>query len=129
MTGTLQKILWVEDDPDIRAVADMSLGYLGGYTVQLCSSGQEALEKAPAFAPDLILLDVMMPEMDGPTTLEGMRNIPELERTPIIFVTAKAMRSEVSRYMELGAIGVISKPFDPMTLPDQIREIWKKHSE
>lgn len=127
MTGTLEKILCVEDDLDIQLVAGMSLSDIGGFTVEMCSSGQEALEKAPVFLPDMILLDVMMPGMDGPTTLKALRDIPEFENTPVVFMTAKVMGPEIEQYKEIGAIGVIPKPFDPMTLPDQIREIWEKH--
>lgn len=124
MTETLEKILYVEDDLDIQAVAEMSLSDVGGFTVKICSSGQEALETAPVFLPGLILLDVMMPGMDGPTTLKALREMPEFENTPIVFMTAKVMGAEVEQYKEMGAVGVIPKPFDPMTLPDQIREIW-----
>ncbi len=126
MTETLKKILCAEDDPDIQAVAGMSLWDIGGFTVEMCSSGQEALEKAPAFSPDLILLDVMMPGMDGPTAFKELRRMLEFENTPIVFMTAKVMGPEVDQYKEMGAAGVIPKPFDPMTLPDQIREIWGK---
>ncbi len=120
----LQKILHIEDEPDIRAVARVALESVGGFTVEMASSGKEALEKAPSFAPDLILLDVMMPEMDGPATLAKLRELPGLEETPVIFMTAKVMDAERASYLEMGAIDVIAKPFDPMTLSDQIRAIW-----
>lgn len=120
----LNKILYVEDDPDIQIVAKMALETVGGYTMQVCSSGQEAIEQGESFAPDLILLDVMMPEMDGPTTLANLRNISALEKTPAVFMTAKVMPSDVERYKELGAVDVIAKPFDPMTLAARIQEIW-----
>ena len=120
----LQRILHVEDEPDIRAVARVALESVGGFTVEMASSGKEALEKAPSFAPDLILLDVMMPEMDGPATLAELRKLPGLGDTPVIFMTAKVMDTERASYKELGAIDVIAKPFDPMTLSDQIRAIW-----
>ncbi len=123
----LQKILIVEDDPDIQTVARMSLETIGGFTVEACSSGREALEKAPAFQPDLIMLDVMMPEMDGPTTLKGLRADAALATTPVVFCTAKAMPSEVEQYKQMGSAGIIAKPFDPMTLADQVREIWDSH--
>ena len=124
MTGTLQRILYVEDEPDIRTVAQIALESIGGFTLELCSSGQEALDKAPGFAPDLILLDVMMPGMDGPSTLKALQNIPETAHTPVIFMTAKAQPHEIRRYMDLGAIDVISKPFDPVALPNLVREKW-----
>lgn len=122
----LSKILYVEDDPDIQIVAKMALETVGGYTIHVCSSGQEAISQGAGFAPDLILLDVMMPEMDGPTTLENLRTIPSLETTPAVFMTAKVMPSDVERYKELGAVDVIAKPFDPMTLATRIQEIWSQ---
>ena len=122
--GELSKILYVEDDPDIQVVAQMALETVGGFTLCVCSSGQEALDQAQGFAPDLILLDVMMPEMDGPTTLVNLRNIDSLAQTPAVFMTAKVMPSDVERYRELGAVDVIAKPFDPMTLAGRIQEIW-----
>ncbi len=123
---SLEKILIVEDDPDIQTVARMALEAIGGFTVEACNSGKDALIKAPAFGPHLILLDVMMPEMDGPTTLKELRGNPAFETTPVVFCTAKAMPSEMEQYVALGAAGVIAKPFDPMTLADQVREIWNQ---
>jgi CheY-like chemotaxis protein len=127
MNTPLTKILYVEDDPDIQVVTRMSLEAVGGFTVEVAGSGKEALEKAPAFMPDLILLDVMMPGMDGPTTMQALRDLPSVNRTPIVFMTAKVMQSEIKRYKELGALDVIHKPFDPMTLPERVREIWRNH--
>lgn len=124
MTTAIQRILYVEDESDIRAVAEISLELIGGFTLEICSSGQEALDKASAFAPDLILLDVMMPGMDGPSTLEALRQIPVTAETAVIFMTAKAQPHEIRRYMELGALDVISKPFDPITLPSLVRKKW-----
>ena len=120
----LTKILCVEDEPDIQAIAKLALETVGGFTIETCSSGREALLKAPEFGPDLILLDVMMPGMDGPETLQALRALPGFETTPVIFMTAKAMASEIQKYKELGALDVIPKPFDPMTLSDQIKAIW-----
>lgn len=125
MAGALKRILYVEDEADIRAVAELALQSVGGFEVCLCASGDEALKKAPAFGPDMVLIDVMMPGMDGPDTLEALRRIAGLEETPAVFLTAKAMPSEVARYRELGALDVIAKPFDPMTLADQVRAIWE----
>jgi len=120
----LHRILFVEDDPDIQVVGRMALELLGGFVVELCASGFEALRLAPSFEPDLILMDVMMPQMDGPTTLQALRALPATDHTPIIFITAKVQPYEIERYYTLGAIGVISKPFDPMTLPTRIHQIW-----
>jgi two-component system, OmpR family, response regulator len=123
--GTLQRILYVEDEADIQAVAKLALEMVGGFTVKICSSGEEALREAVAFAPDMILLDVMMPGMDGPSTLKGLRELPALANIPVAFMTAKVQPQEVSHYKSLGARDVIPKPFDPMTLADQVRAIWK----
>lgn len=120
----LQRILMVDDDSDIRTVAEISLTAVGGFTVEVCASGPEALEKAPAFGPDLILLDVMMPGMDGPTTLKGLREIPALAQTPVIFMTAKVQPQEVAQLVACGALDVLAKPFDPMALSDALRRIW-----
>ncbi|MEQ6916374.1 response regulator [Halomonas aquatica] len=124
----LQRILCVEDDPDIQAVARLALQALGGFEVKLCSSGSEALEKAGAFAPDMILLDVMMPGMDGPDTLAALRQEPALAQVPVAFMTARVQRDDISHYLALGACGVIAKPFDPMTLPSQVKALWQEAS-
>lgn len=123
----LQRILMVEDEADIREIAQLALEAVGGFQVKLCASGREALQEAPLFAPDLILLDVMMAEMDGPSTLAQLRRLPQLARTPVIFMTAKVQPHEVASYQALGALDVISKPFDPMTLSATVREIWLRH--
>ncbi|MGE4221624.1 MAG: response regulator [Alphaproteobacteria bacterium] len=123
----LDKILMVEDDLDIQTVAEMALAAVGGHTVHLCSSGQQALDDAPGFAPDLILLDVMMPGMDGPTTYHALRERPDTVATPVIFMTAKVQPAELASYKALGAIGVIQKPFDPMTLADEVAALWTAH--
>lgn len=127
MTPALSKILYIEDDPDIQTVAKMSLEAVGGFTVAVASSGREALDVAPQFKPDMILLDVMMPGMDGPSTMIALRSLPAVGMTPIVFMTAKVMSGEIKRYKELGALDVIHKPFDPMTLPERVREIWRTH--
>ncbi|EHM03249.1 response regulator receiver domain protein [Acetobacteraceae bacterium AT-5844] len=120
----LSRILYVEDDADVRKVATFALKMVGKFEIEACSSGEEALEKAAAFAPQLLLLDVMMPGMDGPTTLARLRELPEIAGTPAIFMTAKVQPQEVQRYRDLGSLDVISKPFDPMTLSATVREIW-----
>jgi CheY-like chemotaxis protein len=124
MPQTLARILYVEDEPDIRAVAQMALEAVGGFTVIACSSGSEALAAAPTAQADLLLLDVMMPGMDGPSTLKALRELPATAGTPVIFMTAKVQAAEVAQYRELGAIDVIHKPFDPMELSAQINSIW-----
>lgn len=124
MTKPLTRILYVEDEPDIRMVAQMALEAVGGFTVIACASGQEALDAAPGAGADLLLLDVMMPGMDGPSTLKGLRALPATADTPVIFMTAKVQAAEVAVYKGLGAMEVIPKPFDPMELSTQIQRIW-----
>ena len=124
-TKNLSRILLVEDESDIQAVAQLALEAVGGFTVKICCSGNEALQEAPIFEPDLILLDVMMPVMDGPSTLKVLRQLPLTAETPVIFMTAKVQPQERRFYEELGAIGVIPKPFDPITLSSTIQTIWK----
>ncbi len=122
----INRILYVEDEPDIQAVAKLALEQVGRFTLEVCSSGQEALDRAEKFSPQLMLLDVMMPEMDGPTTLSKLRDISGLQDTPAIFMTARVQPHEIQEYISMGAVDVIAKPFDPMTLSSQIREIWDK---
>ena len=122
--GELSKILYVEDEPDIAQVAKLALETVGGFTIESCENGKIALEKGPAFAPDLVLMDVMMPEMDGPTAFNEMKNIPELKDVPVIFMTAKVQPAEIAEYKEMGAVDVIPKPFDPMTLAEKVRQVW-----
>ncbi|MDP3534732.1 MAG: response regulator [Halomonas sp.] len=124
---TLVKVMYVEDDPDIRDIASMALEDVGGLTAKICESGEQALKEVGEFTPQMILLDVMMPGMDGPSTLQALRQHGYVsETTAVAFMTAKVHPEEVARYKELGAIGVIAKPFDPMTLADDVRAIWKK---
>ena len=120
----LRRILLVEDDPDVQVVVTMALESIGGFSVLACSSGMEALARFGEFAPDLVLIDVMMPGLDGPATLEALRRLPDAAETPVIFVTARVQAHEVARYRELGAVDVIAKPFDPMTLSDTVQSIW-----
>jgi two-component system, OmpR family, response regulator len=126
MRKALGRILYVEDEANIRTIAVTVLEAVGGFAVIACASGKEALKAAPTANADLILLDVMMPEMDGPATLEALRAIPQTAQTPVIFMTAKVQTSEIGYYRSLGAIDVIAKPFDPMTLSAQIGEIWRR---
>ena len=123
--ASLEKILYVEDEPDIQTVAQLALETVGGFEVKICSSGEEAVQAAAAYDPDLILLDVMMPGMDGPTTLGELRKLPGFDAKPIVFMTAKVQPQEVAHFKELGALDVIAKPFDPMTLADQVRSVWE----
>ncbi|VAW96614.1 Two-component transcriptional response regulator, LuxR family [hydrothermal vent metagenome] len=122
----LKKILYIEDEPDIQTVAQLALENVGGFILELCSSGQKALEVAADFAPDLILSDVMMPGMDGPETIIRLRKIDSLANTPVIFMTAKVQTDEIQELLSYGALGVVLKPFDPMNLSTQIQELWEK---
>lgn len=124
MDSALQNILYVEDEPDIQRIVKLALELVAGIRVISCSSGAEAIARANEVPFDLILLDVMMPQMDGPTTLSRLREIPSLKNTPVVFMTAKAHPSEVAHFKSLGARDVIAKPFDPMTLADTLRGIW-----
>ncbi len=122
---TLERVLYVEDDPDIRVIANLALVMVGGLTVEVCASGAEAIARAQQFAPELLLLDVMMPDMDGPQTLAALRLFPELAVTPAVFMTAKVQATEVAHYLSLGALDVIRKPFDPMTLAQRLKDLWR----
>jgi two-component system OmpR family response regulator len=123
--GRLRTVLYVDDEPDIREIAELSLGLVDGLQVSVCESGERALQRLPDITPDLVLLDVMMPGTDGPTTLQRMRADPRFAHIPVVFVTAKAMPAEVARFRELGAVAVIAKPFDPMQFGQQIVAIWE----
>jgi two-component system, OmpR family, response regulator len=125
---TLQTVMLVEDEPDIQVIARIALEKFGKLNVTVCGSGAEAIQVAQSLNPDIILLDVMMPGMDGPATLAKMRQTPLLSAIPVIFMTAKAQPNELVYYEKLGAIGVIHKPFDPTTLAAAVREIWSKNN-
>ena len=115
------RVLHVDDEPDIREVVEMSLGLDPDFMIRSCGSGVDALRATTEWPPDLILLDVMMPMMDGPTTLKHLRERPVTTHTPIVFMTARAQQREIEAFVSLGAVGVIAKPFDPMTLAQSVR--------
>ncbi len=120
------KILVVDDDPDIRRMAALSLERIGGFRVRLAAGGDEALALVLGEAPDVILLDVTMPGTDGPATLEALRKLPGAEAIPVVFFTATSSASEADRLISLGAAGVVPKPFEVADLPRRIREILAK---
>ena len=120
---SISKILIVDDDDDIRTVSELAVRRIGKWEVVLAASGEEALERAAEEQPDVILLDVMMPGMDGLATLEELRRSPDTAGIPVIFLTARAQSHDLEKYLALGADGVIVKPFEAMTLSDQIRHI------
>ena len=122
----IRKVLLVDDDEDIRVIGEMALTEVGGLTTVVAGSGEQAIALADAEQPDVILLDVMMPGMDGPTAFRRLREQPSTATIPVVFVTAKIQRHEVQRYLELGAIGVIGKPFDPMGLPTELLGIVQR---
>lgn len=128
MTSDLQRIVLVEDEPDIQEVARLALELVGGFEVTICGSGPEALEVITRAPPQLVLLDVMLPGMDGPQILAHLRARPESAALPVIFMTAKVQPGEVMRLSELTPLGVIPKPFDPMTLAADIRAIWERRA-
>ena len=123
--AALSRILYVEDDPDIRELVTMSLQALGRFQVAACDSCAAALELVDEFSPELLLLDVMMPDIDGPATLKVLRERVSAADAPAIFITAKVDAGDMARYREMGVLDVIVKPFDPMTLSGQIQHIWQ----
>jgi two-component system OmpR family response regulator len=119
----MTKILYVDDEPDIREIAEMALGLDPDFEVRLAASGEEALAIIAEWRPDIALLDVMMPEMDGPSLLKMMREREGSADIPVAFVTARAQPSELQNFAMLDAVGVIAKPFDPMTLASAVRAL------
>lgn len=120
----LRRVMCIEDDADIRMIVEFSLGTLGGYEVRLCAGGAEGLAAVDDFRPQLVLLDVMMPGLSGPETLQRLRLMPVMKGVPVVFMTAKAMASDVESLLEHGSTGIIVKPFDPVRLPQDIRIYW-----
>lgn len=123
---TIRRVMLVDDDPDIRFVAEIALARVGGWAVDVMASGLAALTALAdpdRERPDVVLLDVTMPEMDGPAVIKLLRQLPGLGDLPVIFMTAKIQTHEVAGYLALGALGVIHKPFDAMGLPELVREI------
>ena len=121
-TDTFKRILHVDDQRDIRSIVGLALGKLGGYTVLGCASGEEALAAAPGFDPELLLLDMNMPGMDGRDLLARLRELGV--HAPAVFFTAKINPADLQGYRDASAIGTIHKPFDPLKLSRQLQEIW-----
>jgi len=117
------KVLIIDDEEDTRSIASMSLSIIGGIDVLEAESGQEGIAKAEAEQPDAILLDMMMPVMDGENTLSALQANAGTQKIPVIFLTAKAMSSEIERLKRMGAAGVLTKPFDPTVLAEQVKAI------
>ena len=125
-TEPLSRICYVEDDEDIQRIVRMSLERLGKMTVQIVTDPLTAIGAMTAFKPDLVMLDWMMPGMDGPTLFREMKKRPEVAALPVVFITAKAAQRDLDELKRLGAAGTISKPFSPKDLPEQLRAIWSK---
>jgi len=122
----LNRICYVEDDEDIQRIVRMTLERVGKMTVEVVGDPTLAIAAMTAFKPDMVMLDWMMPKMDGPTLFRQMKLRPETSSLPVVFITAKAAQSDLNELLALGAVGAISKPFSPKDLPDQLRAIWAK---
>ena len=120
----LDRILIVDDDSDLRTIISLALHQVGGFTVHVCQSGREALASAPAWKPDLIILDILMPDMDGWQTLTALRAVPQTASTPIIMLTATPPANQLRPDQRQHMLGLIAKPFDPLTLATQVRALW-----
>ena len=121
----LQRICYVEDDVDIQRIVRVSLERIGKMTIEVVGDSTRAVEAIIAFKPDLVMLDWMMPGMDGPAVFRKMREHVETKDLPVVFITAKASQRDLDELHAMGAAGTISKPFSPKELPDQLRNIWK----
>ena len=121
----LQRVCYVEDDEDIQKIVRMALERVGKMTVEIVGDPLAAIDAIQAFKPELVMLDWMMPGIDGPTLYRRMKEIPAVCDIPVVFITAKASQTELNELRALGAAGTISKPFSPRDLPEQLRAIWK----
>jgi CheY-like chemotaxis protein len=122
----LNRICYVEDDEDIQRIVRMSLERVGKMTVEIVTDPMVAIAAIKAFKPDMVMLDWMMPGMDGPTLFRKMKEDPQTAKLPVVFITAKAAQRDMDELTGLGAVGTISKPFSPKDLPEQLRAIWAK---
>jgi CheY-like chemotaxis protein len=125
MKNKIKCVICVDDEVDIREVAKMCMETVAGFEVHCCESGNDVLSCIQTIGPDIVLLDVMMPGMDGPTTLKAIRQNPALDNIPVVFLTARIQPAEVEQYKQMGAAGIIPKPFDPMSLSDQVTKIYE----
>jgi two-component system, OmpR family, response regulator len=122
----LNRICYVEDDEDIQRIVRMSLERVGKMTVEVVGDPTMAIDAISAFKPDLVMLDWMMPKLDGPALFREMQQHADIKALPVVFITAKASQRDLDELMAMGAVGTVSKPFSPKDLPEQLREIWKK---
>lgn len=120
----LKKILYAEDEPDVQTVVELTVQTMSNYTIKICDNGKKLLECVQDYEPDLILLDVMMPEMDGPTTFKNLQENSQTKDIPVVFMTAKAQVHEIETFKQTGILGIITKPFDPISLCNEIEKIW-----
>lgn len=125
----LKRVMHVDDEDDIREVTSFALDAIGRYTVFSCKCGADALASIEGFAPELILLDVMMPAMSGPDLLRMLRRTPRTTDIPVVFMTARVQSNDIAALKALGAIDVIQKPFDPLALSGQVAAIWARHAD
>lgn len=125
MNPLLKRIFCVDDDKDILEVLQLSLQTVGGFETESCSKPELAVEQIVSAEPDLVLLDVMMPNMDGLTVLAKLRDVPSLENLPVIYMTARTQTHDIDTYLNLGAAGIITKPFDPMSVSTELEAIWR----
>ncbi len=125
----LKKILYAEDEPDIQIIVETIIEALSDYKIKICGDGEQLLECVEEYCPDLILLDVMMPKMDGPTTFRNLQENEKTKNIPVIFMTAKAQVHEIKNFQEAGIIGIITKPFDPVQLCSNISDIWEENTK
>ena len=121
----LEHILCIDDERDILEIVRLCLETVGNYKVTTCYGGKAGIAQALEVHPDLIMIDVMMPDLDGPSTFRKMQDHEDLKNIPVIFMTARVQKTEVDEYLQLGAVAVIAKPFDPMSLSDEIEKIWR----
>ena len=125
----LKRILYAEDEPDVQTVVELTVQTMSDYEIKICDNGKKLLENVEEYNPDLILLDVMMPEMDGPTTFKHLQENEKTKNIPVVFMTAKAQVHEIETFKETGVLGVITKPFDPINLCNEIKKIWNGNNE
>ena len=128
MESQLKKILYIDDDEDLLNVVKLSLEEMGGYSVEICPSGDEGIRVAEEWRPDLIMLDVMMPDMDGPATLKCLKKNLHVGRTPVFFMTARGKETHAEAYLAMGAAGTIAKPFDLFGLSGEVNAMWRRLS-
>lgn len=126
---SLRKLLVVDDDDDTLTIARYCLEGLSNVELRFAQSGEETIKVALDFFPDLILLDVMMPKMDGVETFKALKALKSLEKTPVVFFTANAQREEIRKFFDLGVIDVVIKPFDPMVFAKTVQNIWEKYNQ